>query len=206
MSTRALGLLALLLAVLLAGSALLALDRLGWLADFDRPSFRFENPLLVTERFERVRLRKMQEGQPEARYTFTTFVTEPAETDPFSTQPHVRAGVESRAPTEEEFFYEGEQALLLRQLGAFSTREWLEEIRPVEERLQDGSVRIRVRATYGHQSGGNTVYFHDPDQRVPGFGWIRQEFYAEGALRHVLYASDAGRVLLEEPAAGAGAD
>lgn len=205
MTTRTLALVAVLLALLLGGSAFLALDRLGWLREFERPSFRFENPLLSTVPFERVRLRKMQEGQHEVRYTFTTFVTEPEDVDPFSTQPHVRAGVESRARDEEEFYYEGEQAYLLRQMGAFSTREWLEEIRPVEERLQDGSTRVRLRATYGHQSGGTTVYFHDPALRVPGVGWIRQEFYAEGALRHVLYASDAGRALGEGPgAAGAG--
>ena len=202
MTTRTLALVALLMTLLLAATAWLALDRLGWLAEFEQPGFRFENPMLKAERFERVRIRPMQEGQPEVRFTFTAFVTEPSDTDPFSTQPHVRVGVESRGPTEPDFLYEGEQAFLLRQLGAYSTLEWLEEIREVEELAQDGSVVRRLRATYGHQSGGTTVYFHDPSIRVPGLGWIRQEFYAEGQLRHVLYASDAGRALVEDPEAG----
>jgi len=201
-TTRALALVALLLALLLAATVWLALDRLGWLTEFERPGFRFENPMLKVQRFDRVRIRPMQEGQPEVRYTFTAFVTEPATDDPFSTQPHVRVGVESRGPEEPDFMYEGEQAFLLRQMGAYSTIEWLEEIRPVEELTQDGARVRRLRATYGHQSGGRTVYFTDPSIHVPGLGWIRQEFYAEGQLRHVLYASDGGRVVLEDPAPG----
>ena len=72
------------------------------------------------------------------------------------------------------------------------------------ETRADGATVERLRVVFGHQSGGRTVYFYDPSIRVPGLGWIRQEFYAENKLQHVLYASDAGRAVVDEAGDGDG--
>ena len=201
MSTRALAWTALGLALLLAGIVGFALHRWGVWSPPERPQFVFTNHLLTVPRGQRLLLRHPEPEAPEFRYTLAGSVLEPELEDPHSTLPHIRIGLEDRRPGEEQFAYRGVGYLDYIQLGALTPREWLEEIRLIRERSGSGRWRTVLRVTFGHESTSTVIYYHDPEQPVPGLGWYRQEVYGQGQPQQLLFASDAGQVDLGTPRA-----
>jgi len=178
MSTRALVLVALLLALLLGATAYATAANLGLLETWEDEGWTFENPTLLVERGDRCVVRPMVEGAEWERCIFTATIGEPARLDqPLFTLPYVALGVQSLRPGDDIWRASPNPVryLALAQLGALTHREWLQQIQPVRERTRDGSEKIRLRAAFGHESGQTVVYFHDPDVTIPGIGWIRQE-------------------------------
>ncbi len=185
MSTRALALLVLVLAVLLAVSGRLALRRLGYIDVAPPPEWTFVNPLLEVAEGTRVVVRPITAGQSGVRYYFGPRIdvpdAEPGVDPPEAFVPHLRLGVEQKGEGEEVWGFVGVQYLLLSQLGALTPKEWLIELGPVLERGDGGRRRTLLRATYGHESGAQVHYFTDPaDPRrlERGFGWLRNEMRA----------------------------
>jgi hypothetical protein len=79
-------------------------------------------------------------------------------------------------------------------MGALTVKEWLEEIRPLRERGDDGVERLVLRARFGHESGAVIDYFHDPERLCPGVGWYRHEMQATERPPVVVFATDGGKV------------
>ena len=188
MSTRGLALWALFLALLCAGVAYLTCERLGYIGEIEVPALEFENRMLTVPRAQRVVLRPMRHGVTWARYWFGPRVNDPASDDPVCPFPRIRVGLENQHEDEDTWYFQQAQFFALAQMGAMTTDEWLEELRPVRERLPDGSDRIVVRAVFGHQSGAQVHYFYDIENPVPGLGWYRHELFAEGSGRQVYFA------------------
>lgn len=188
MSTRALAATAVLLTFLCGAAAVLLLQRLGYLDAVEVPRIHFENRMLDVEYGRRVVLRPLQEGGAHARYWFGPRMNDPRFDDKVSPLPHIRVGLEDRQKDEDTWYFVTAQYLVLGQLGAITTDEWLEEIRPVSEKLPDGSRRVVIRATFGHSSGAVVHYYHHPDHPVPGFGWYRHELLAQGRGEQVYFA------------------
>ena len=181
MSNRALGLLALVLGLLVIGAVGLGLQRLGYLTDAEPVDFVFTNPTLQVKRGQRVIVRPMLEGGSWRRFTFLVMLAEPQPDDPVYSAPHIRAGVEERG--EDGNWYrlrsvdQFVQPLALSQMGATTIKEWLEEIRPVREIGNDGTMRTVLRVMFGNVAGGQVIYVFDPNRPIPAFGWIRQEVH-----------------------------
>jgi len=188
MSTRALASIAGFLGLLLAAAVVLLLARLGYLETPEKPGFLFENLLLTAPRGRRVILRPMQQGAPEQRFWFGPIITEPERDDAFDPAPHLRVGIEERDPETRKWIYRRVGSLDLALMGAMTTKEWLMEIRPVRDVAPDGTSRILLLASYGHESGATVSYLRDPAHLVPGFGWLRHEIYRAGNPPQVYYA------------------
>jgi hypothetical protein len=198
-------LLALLLAALLAGVSYLGLRRMGYLGRPESPEFVFENHLLRTPERTWAILRPMDPSTGETRLLFAKAVPEP-EYGPaeaavreveFPPLPHFRIGRAHRPNPAETWSYVGAEHALYGLMGAKTSREWLEEIRPVREVGRDGNERVLLRATYGDETGATVVYLYDPadpDPTARGFGWLRREVYGGGALTSVEYAIPDGRL------------
>ncbi|MHC4550280.1 MAG: hypothetical protein ACYTEZ_16030 [Planctomycetota bacterium] len=201
MSTRALAWTAALLYLLLLGAGTLLLQRLGYLAAYEAPTFVFTNHTLAVRRGQRVVVRPLQEGASWVRYTFTATVREPDPDDALFVAPHAVAGMEDRKAGEDTWYFKEPYFVALGQMGALTSREWLEEIRLVRERTGDGRERTLLRARYGHESGSTIFYYADPDRPVPVFGWFRTEMHAEGREPEVYFARGGGRIDLERGSA-----
>ena len=196
---------AILLGGLLVGVILLGLDRLGHLQSWSPTDWEFKNHVIEVPLGTRVVLRSMNAKAPQERFWFGRKDTDPR-VDPRSPPkpgdipplPHVLVGRETRVEGEREWYYVPPVSfVLLGLMGARSTTEWLEEIRPVRERLPDGGHRVLLRASYGQQNGGRVSYFYDPDEPAAsprGFGWLRMEAFAKD-LAEVSFAVPAGRTL-----------
>ncbi|MHC4932680.1 MAG: hypothetical protein ACYTGV_10880 [Planctomycetota bacterium] len=205
MSTRALGLLALLLALLLAGVACLGLDRMGFLRPPEAPEWVFENALIQVDPGTVVRMRPVHEDAGEFRWLFGSVVTEPVvdpdlPPDPKTgppAQPHVRVVVGSRRPDEPDFVAAHMTYPLLSLMGARTPLEWLEGIRLVSDRRLDGSRKPMLQAAYGHQNGSAVMYFFDPADPAPqarGLGWTRMEVYQQGKLSEIIFSHPDGHI------------
>ena len=197
MSTRALALIALALAALLAGLAGLVCDRLGYLQELERASFVFTNHTLGVERGQRVVVRPIRSDATSLRYTFTGAIVEPQQGAALFPQPYAVGGMEDREADEDTWYFKDRAFFLFSQLGAMTPKEWLEEITPVRERTADGKERVLIRARFGHENGSQILYLFDPEKPVPVFGWFRHELYAEGRDPQIYFARAAGKVVIE---------
>lgn len=198
MSTRALVLTAVFLAVLLAAAGGLLANRLGYFASWDKPSFTFENPFLDVAKGQRVVVRPMQRGTSWSRFFFSTPQVEPdpeAVPSPLFPAPYIPVALEQRdGETGEWRYVPPPRFFALGQMGAMTVKEWLEEIRPVRERGEDGEERLVLRVRFGHETGAVIDYFHDPARPCPGLGWYRNEMRTSEGAPVVVFASDGGKV------------
>jgi len=191
-TTRGLAVTAALLGLMLVVAGVLWARRLGRVQDWQPMELVFENPLLTAQRGQQVRIRPILQGGDERRYWFATIVTEPDPDDPVYAAPHLRVGASVRRPPATEFVFASVQYLALSQLGALTTKEWLEQITLVRERGNDGKERTLIRAGFGHESGGAVAYFTDPEHPVPGLGWFRTEMIPMSGPPQVHYATPDG--------------
>lgn len=181
MSTRSLALLALLLGLLVAGSAALAAHRFGWLGPPPPPpSLRFENSLLRAQSKQGFLLHPQDVSRPVQRYLVDHVVTDPESlADPklIHGNPHVVFVMGTDDPGEPAAGFKARQivAMLFDRMGALSESEWLRSMRVVRERRGDGSERDVVEAVFERREGGVSRYFFDPDAPVPPIGWMRLE-------------------------------
>ena len=195
---------AVLLGVLLVGIVSIGLDRLGYGQSYAASGFVFENVLLKVPPGTWVRMRPMQEGVGEVRLLFALPVVEPEinrdkkpnpATD-LPPLPFVHMVSQSKRAGDGHWSRGGDHAAILATIGARGLGEWLEEIRPVRERMADGTVKTMLRATYGGTGGAQVAYFYDPSDPHPerrGYGWVRMETYGKDDLAEVLFAIPDGK-------------
>jgi len=203
MSVRVLALIAFSLLALLAAVVFVGLDRLGRLKRWDVPGWKFENQLLRVPSGSRVIVRSAKPDAVQARFMFERTVTEPSvnrdrapkPTDPPSL-PYIVLWVETKRPGERVWRFTSINYAALAQMGARTTREWLEELGPVRETLPDGSEKIMLRARYGQENGSQAAYFYNPGDSLAsnrGFGWSRMEAYGSEQMSDVSYTIPDGR-------------
>jgi len=205
MRTGTLATVAVLLGVLLTAVIWVGLDRLGYRESAEAPDFVFENVILKVPPGTWVIMRPMQDGVGEVRLLFAQPVVEPEivrnrKPDPTRDPPQIpyMHMVSQRRRANESFWTRGgDNAALLATMGARGASEWLEEIRPVRERLPDGSHKTMLRALFRSPSGASNAYFYDPADPHPerrGYGWVRVETYGgDSKLSEVLFAIPDGR-------------
>jgi hypothetical protein len=180
-SVRALAVLALLLGLLLAGSAALAAHRFGWLGPPPPPpALRFENALLRAESRQGFLLQPQDVSRPVQRYLVDHVVTDPdslADPKLLHGSPHVVLLMGTDDPADPASGFKARQvvAMLLDRMGALSESEWLRSMRVVRERRSDGFERPVVEAAFERREGGTSRYYFDPDAPVPPVGWMRLE-------------------------------
>jgi len=192
-STRALGRIAVLLGVLLLAALTLGVKRLGYFSDEAARSIEFLNPTLDTVRGQRVVFRPVQQGAQSRRFWAAVVVSEPEVGDPVFAFPHIRVGVEVRAPNASGWTYRPPVSFVsLARMGALRSGEYLADIRWVREHGRDGSERDLICATYGDFEGKQIVYYFDPDRPVPIVGWIRREQHRDEPPPDVHFADDGG--------------
>ena len=203
MSVRGLAIIALLLGGLLLGVVVVGLDRLGHFEHWDVPGWKFENPLLKVKSGTKVVVRPTSPNGVKMRFMFERIVTEPTvnrqrqpkPTDP-PTMPYILLWMETMRPEDDRWRFTGISYAVLAQMGARTTREWLEELGPVRETLPDGTTKIMLRARFGLESGAQAAYFFDPNESDPslrGFGWTRMEAYGAEQTSEINYTIPAGR-------------
>jgi hypothetical protein len=198
-STRALAWIAAFFGVLLAAGACLAVDRLGYLEEWETPQWSFENRMVSIVPFSVMYLRPARAGQPDGRFVFLDTVVEPdpeprAEVN--ANVPHVRLGMQVRHPDGESWQEPKLVLWSLGQLGTLTAQEWLLEIRLVHERRADGTERDLLRAGFLHGTGAQTTYFYETgpeaEAKAPPLGWSRTERAGPGEAPEVEFAFAGG--------------
>ncbi len=204
MNVRGLALVAIVLGGLLAAVVLVGLDRMGHLQVWDLPEWKFENHLLKVPPGSYVIVRSVNPDAIQARFMFERTVTEPTvnrdrapkPTDPPSL-PYILLFVETKRPGDRDWRFTTLNFAALAQMGARTTREWLEELGPVRETLPDGSQKIMLRARYGQENGSQVLYFYDPNDPEAssrGFGWSRMEAYGGEDMSEITFTIPDGRL------------